>query len=685
MAADRFAALARRPELIPGLIGLATFIVLAASQGGWKVTEWAPAGIFFLGLLIASAYAYRWRLRELDRANLIAILLLAAFVAWSFATIAWADVQSTAWDGANRALAYLFVYAVFSLVAWRAGSAALVLGIYSVGLAAVGAVVVVDAAGSPEAALSLVNGRLAEPTGYANAVAALFIGGFWPAVHLSSRREVPWPLRGLLLAVAGFLVQIALMPQSRASLLVIPLALIIYMLVTPGRIRAFAFLVLPLGATALAAAPILAVFTVASDGGNVGAAIADAADAMLISFVGLLVAGTVAALIDRRVEVPESTARVAGRAGVVVSIAAVLVGLIVAVAALGNPVDWAGDRWQDFKGDYDKGGFGETRFSGDLGSGRYDFWRVGLGDEFAAAPVAGDGADNFAVTYLEHRKTGEEPFYPHSLPVRLLAGTGLVGTLLFLGFVVAAAIAAARTRLRASAPLGRSAAAIALASSAYFFLHSSGDWIWTFAAITMPVLAWLGMAGGGLRAAGDAAAAPAAPLPGAVRIGLLVAGAVATVAAVASLALPWASERLTDSAAASWGDDPAAAFDDLQTARELNPLSAQPDLVAGTIAVRNDDPGRAAAAFGRAAEREPTNWYARLELGSLDIAAGEVTRGTAELRRARVLNPHEPLIAIALRRAGGDDPLTTTAIDRALLTRVCARVGPTEGTRYCKE
>ena len=314
MVRDRLAALARRPELIPGLLGIATFIILAASQGGWEVIEWAPAGLFMLGLLAAAAFAYRARLRELDRANLIAIVLLAAFVAWSFASISWAEVQGTALDGANRSLVYLLVYAVFSVVAWRAGSAAVVLGLYSVGLAVAGVFDHADAAGSQDAALSLVNGRMAEPTGYPNAVAALFIGGFWPAVHLASRREVPWFLRGLLLAAAGFLVQLALLPQSRASLIVIPFALLFYLLVTPNRIRAFIALVLALGATALAAPTILDVYTVATDGGNVGEAFSSAADAMLIACAALLVAGTLIGLFDSRLELSRSTERTAGRA-----------------------------------------------------------------------------------------------------------------------------------------------------------------------------------------------------------------------------------------------------------------------------------------------------------------------------------------------------------------------------------
>ena len=682
MIEDRLTALARRPELIAGLLATAAFIILATSQGGWEVTSWAPTGLFMLGLLGASAFAFRRRLAELSIWSRAAMLLLAAFVLWSFASIAWAEVQSTAWNGANQALVYLLVYAVFSVVAWRADSAAIVLGLYAVGLAIAGAVILIDATGST-ATLSLLNGRLAEPTGYPNAVAALFIGGFWPAVHLASRREVPWYLRGFLLAAAGFLVQLALMPQSRAALLTIPFALIFYLLVTPNRIRAFIFLALALGATAVAAPAILDVFSVAADDGNVGAALNSAADAMLIACAALLIVGTAAALIDRRFEVSESTAAIAGRSGAVLSVVAVVVGLVVAIIAIGNPIGWAGDRWQDFKGDYDQGGFGSSRFSGDLGSGRYDFWRVAFEDEFAAAPVLGEGADNFAVGYLEHRDTSDEPLYPHSLPIRLLAGTGIIGTLLFAGFLVAAVAAAFRCRARAPDPLARGVAAVALATAAYFFIHSSGDWLWTFAAITMPVMAWLGIAGGGFRLR-EPPARRGRPYPRAGRIGLAAAGGVVAVAVIASLAMPWISARLTASAADGWPADPEKAFARLETARELNPLSARPDLVAGTIAIRNGDPKRAQAAFARASEREPTNWYALLELGSLEIARGRRPQGIVQLREAQQLNPDEPLIATALRRARSVKPLTPQQIDRVLLDRVCTIVGQTHGTRYCK-
>ena len=45
-------------------------------------------------------------------------------------------------------------------------------------------------------------GRLAEPLGYANATANLWLIAFWPALHLAIARDVAWPLRGLASAIA---------------------------------------------------------------------------------------------------------------------------------------------------------------------------------------------------------------------------------------------------------------------------------------------------------------------------------------------------------------------------------------------------------------------------------------------------------------------------------------------------
>ena len=67
-----------------------------------------------------------------------------------------------------------------------------------------------SAAGSSSRRPSPASAKAASPipSGYANANAALFLAAFWPAAVLASRRETPWPARGLLLAVAGLLLQL---------------------------------------------------------------------------------------------------------------------------------------------------------------------------------------------------------------------------------------------------------------------------------------------------------------------------------------------------------------------------------------------------------------------------------------------------------------------------------------------
>ena len=165
-------------------------------------------------------------------------------------------------------------------------------------------------------------------------------------------------------------------------------------------------------ASALAAPGILDVFTVAEQGGDPGAGLLVARNAMAISFVALLVAGSAIGVADRRLEIPEATSRLAGRVAGALAALVAAVAVVIAIAAIGNPVAWAGDRWDDFKGGYDTSGFGSSRFSGDLGSNRYDFWRVAVDDQFKESPLIGDGADNFAVPYVRYRTSDEEPLYP---------------------------------------------------------------------------------------------------------------------------------------------------------------------------------------------------------------------------------------------------------------------------------
>src|SRR5208282_6780207 len=99
--------------------------------------------------------------------------------------------------------------------------------------------------------------------------------------------------------------------------------------------------------------------------------------------------------------------------------------------AAGNPVTRVRHGWDTFKSGYAATNSSGSRLTSGLGSNRYDFYRVAL-DEFAAHPLLGIGADNFQQQYLAHGRSRETPHYPHSVELRTLTETGLVGALLAL-------------------------------------------------------------------------------------------------------------------------------------------------------------------------------------------------------------------------------------------------------------
>lgn len=673
-------------ELLPGLLCVGVFLAWAVAGGGYETTASAPGGLFLLGVLCVVLVTGRRALGQISGPGLVAVGFLAAFVLWSFLSITWAEVPGIAWDGANRTLLFLVVFLIFIALPWRPSSAWLIMGAYAVGLAIVGVIVLSQAIDSAEPVTSLIGTRFAKPTNYPNGVAALFIGGFWPAAFLAGRRETPWPLRGLLLGTAGFLVQLALLPQSRGAVIVFAVAIPIYLVVVPRRLRALLFLVVIGLATALAAPAILDVFTTAEDGGDVGGALSTARDSMLLSFAGLLVAGTLIGLADRGLEIPARTSRAAGRVTAVLVALMALAGGFVAVASVDDPLGWPGDRWDDFKGGYDSSGFGDSRFSGDLGSNRYDFWRVAIEDEFGDSPLAGNGSDNFAVTYLRHRESVEEPLYPHSLPVRILAGTGIIGALLFAGFVFAALLAVIRNRRRGTPEGIAGVAAIALAATAYFAMHSAGDWLWSLPAIAAPVFAWLGIASRPSPEGEAAAAAPATSgvMPVAIsRIAVPLSGLLLALFFAVSLTLPWFAARNVEIASSSWRSDPDAAFDRLDRAAELNFLSAEPAATAVAIASQLGDRARLREYAVKALGREPTNWYAKLEVAAVDALEGNREDALKELAEARSLNPGDPLIRQEIRRVQSREPMPLGEIDQVLLDRVCSVVGRTGETTFC--
>jgi hypothetical protein len=410
------ARLARVESLPFGLAAVAVFLWWAAEEGGYAPTAWYPGALIFLAVLAGVAVSPA---RKASSGQWVtrAIALLAAFTAWSFLSIAWAGVKGDAWDGANRTLLYLTVYATFALLYWRGRDASVVLGLFTLGTAAIGAATLAS-----EGTSSFIGDRLAAPTGYANASAALFLAAFWPAVALAARPEVHWAARSVLLAAGGLLLQLAVLAQSRASVIAGGIAFLFYIVLSQERLRALLVLLPVAAVTLISLGPLLDVFASATEA-ELEEAVSRERQALALSTGALLAVGALIGFVDRPGRIARGAQLLAGRRRTLVG-AVTAGGVLVALAAVGvtNVTHGLG---REGVSPGATSALGSSRFGG-LETGRYDMWRVAAGT-VADHPLLGVGADNFAVDFARERRTGEEPLYPHSLFLRSFSQTGLVG------------------------------------------------------------------------------------------------------------------------------------------------------------------------------------------------------------------------------------------------------------------
>ncbi len=688
------APLLETPSTIPALAAIAVFLVWAGKQAGYVTTTWYPGAILLVGLLVVAALAApRGWTRAVPRLVWIAWAALLAYTAWSFITIAWAGDRGDAWDGANRTLLYAVVFALFALWRHRRLSAGLVLGAWTLGVSAIGIYFLwrLRSGGGVSAAFDA--DRLAAPSGYPNADAALWLMAFWPALALAARREVPWALRGLFAGTALVLLDLCLLCQSRGALYSAPIVLALFFIFVPGRPRAFLTAVAIAVGAALTMPAILHAQARIRDGVSPAHAIPPAIGPVLLVALALAVALAAVGLLERLRPLSPALAlrvrRVVGACGLACAAGIVVVGLI----AAGNPAHRVSSAWASFKRGYSYAptALHSSRLTFGLGSNRYDFYRVAL-KRFEAHPLVGIGADNYAQDYLALGRSSETPHYPHSLELRTLTDTGVIGALLLFGAFGAAVWAAGR-RLRRGDMMARVLAGSCLMVFGYWAIHGSIDWFWEFPGLGAPAFAMLGLACAlpdpRRGAAGAAVADPAShavsgttsdvgSAPGATRpapsrrhaaalagtfAATLVAGA-----ALISLALPWIAELDVSSALASWRTSPAAAYRSLERAASLNRLSDRAYLVAGTIALRRGELGRAENAFSAALARTPREAYAALELGAIESNLKRPALARALLERADQLSPRDPFTQAALAEIRAHRRIDIGRLNDAILT-----------------
>jgi len=637
------------PALIAGVVGVGLMLVWAVHNGGYDADTWYWGALLTLAALNSVLWLRRGSI-SLSGAARVALIAFALYVAWSYLSIAWAESKGDALQGSNRALLYLLLFSLFVVLPWTARAALAALITFALGVGAIAIVLLVRLASSDHVGALVIDGRLAAPTGYFNATAALFTIAALVAIALAARRELAPELRGLLTVTACAGLQLGVIVQSRGWLFTLPLVALVAVVVVPDRLRFAGAALLPVVAALIPLGRLLDVYKAASTqlphaAGRAGTT------ALVICGVALvlatLIAGAERAFKPRPLS--QSRRRLLGSAVVAIVIAGGAAGGV--AATHGHPIRFIERQWNGFS--HEPTTSAGSHFA-DVGSGRYDFWRVAL-KGFSSKPLGGLGQDNFGDYYLLHRRTGEEPAWPHSLELRLLVSTGIVGFLLFAVWLVQALRVAVRAR-RAGG-IEAAVAAVALLPFVVWLIHGSIDWFWEMPAISGPALAFLGIAvsfGEQQRSVlWRQTQSPRIPRP-------LTIGAVCLVEAACVFALGFAylSVREVSNATDVASANPTAALHDLQLAANFNPLSSEPGRLAGLIALQNGRFVVAEQRFRQSISDQPLGWLAWLGEGLAASELGDRTGAHHDFVVAARIDARQPAISEALARVYSSRPLT---------------------------
>jgi hypothetical protein len=618
---------------------LAVLLVWTVHDGGFAPEEWLPGGLLILALLVA-ALAWTTTRSRLLRAP-AAPLLLGLYVLWSYCSLAWAASPGDALDGANRTLVYWCAFVLAFALPVTERTRTTFVAAWAGAIAAIGITALVEAATAGMRMGHFVLARLARPISYSDGNAALFLLAAVALLVFAASRSRPIAVRASAGAAAAVLADLALLCQSRGSLFALPIALLLIAAISRSFLRHVVHAAVICAAVAPAVPGLLAVYPAVRNDRAWHEAIVHAALWTGASGAIAAVAIAGAAIVDRRIRFSPSVSTRANRVAIAVVLVAVIGGAVVIAPRLSA-------RWHQFTREPRQTG---SHFAAGLNTSRYDVWRVGV-DQFLAHPLTGVGADNFLAGYLRHRRTYETSRYPESTELRVFSETGLVGAVLFLGFLVVAARRAVVAARKTAAPAALAASAVV----AYWLIHSSVDWFWEIPALTAPALALLGLAAGAV----ESPARREREHPIALRLVTVALATLGVAAALAVLAIPWIAVRQTDEGIAL-GAQPRA-YKLFSAAASLNRFSEQPALAEAMVAARAGALNRERRALHAALRRNHSDWYPHFMLG---IVAGVQHRSAAarrQLEEAHRLSPRDLIVTYAQRRLQIDRPMTQSEV-----------------------
>lgn len=646
------------------LVAALSLLLLYAAfdHGATGIAAQARVQTALSAIAVAAAAAWIWTgsLRVSARPAAVAgLAALAAFAIWSGVTVAWSVAPDQTWLELNRALTYVLAVGLalilgashprsMEFLARATLPVVLAVTVYALGQKALPGLHVPGLFNLNQTQFVP---RLQEPFGYWNAL-GLFIGFGVPiGLALAGDKERAPRIRlASLVAVQLMLIAVGL-TYSRGALLALVCGLIVGVGLSGARLRALMWLAL---AAVAGVAPLVVGLTnhaltdVSVSLGRRESAGLVLLAVLLASAVGLWFAGARVADIEARVHVSPQDSRRIGRllAG---AFGVALVGGVIAVSVssrgLTGTVSHAVNSFTNTKVTSD---YNPSRLLSVDSQNRMVWWKEAAG-AFSDRPLVGWGAGSFPVLHLLYRRNSLTVQQPHSVPLQMLAETGIIGALLAIGgyaLLTAAGVGSVRRR----AGSDRLVAAALLAGIVIYGVHALFDWDWDIPGVTLPALVFIGVltgAGGRTasvrRAAGNGSTVtPVAFGPGARLVALVaVAGALCAVAlsgVVPSVAAGRASAAVV-AASGSSGSALKQARSDAAEAARLDPLSDAGLLASATVAIRSGQYAQARAYLLQAVKRDPNDFQAWQRLTSVEFALGSAAGAYDAIQRVLALDP----------------------------------------------
>lgn len=652
------------------LVGALSLLLLytAFDHGAIGVAAQARVQTAVSVMAVAAAVAWIWSgaLRFSARPTAVAGLLsLAAFALWSGASVLWSIAPDQTWLELNRALTYVLVLGLalvvgashrrsMDVLANAALLVVLAVTVYALGQKLLPGVRV---PGLFNLNQTQFGPRLQEPLGYWNALGLFIAFGVPIGLALTADKTRAPRLRLAALAAVELMLIAVGLTYSRGALLALVCGLIVGVALSGSRLRSLMWLALaavamvaPLvvGLTDHALTDLVVSLGRRERGGLVLLAV------LVASLVGLWFAGKRVIGLEDRVQVSPEDARRIGRAlagAFGVALVCGVIAIAVSPRGLTGTVSHAVDNFTTTRVTSD---YNPSRLLSVDSQNRLVWWKEAVG-AFSDRPLVGWGAGSFPVLHLLYRRNSLTVQQPHSVPLQLLAETGIIGALLAIGgyaLLTAAGIGSVRRKAGGE----RLVASSLLAGIVIYAVHAPFDWDWDIPGVTLPALVFIGvLAGAAQRRAGRAdqrqpadGVSPTSVIsygPGARVVALIaISGALCAVAlsaVVPSVAAGRASAALV-TASGSSGSALQHARSDAAEATRLDPLSDAGLLASATIAIASGQSQQARTYLLQAVKRDPNDVQAWQRLIALEFALGSAGGTLDAVQRVVALDPKGP-------------------------------------------